>query len=114
MLAIEGALEDKTWINPPMKDIYFVHMLGTAQWARGLGVAKALLSPLLERAEREGMEVGLITHTPQNVSLELALFDFKVKYYQRYGFEVRETIKGKIRGVDTEYWSLSKMPSKRT
>jgi hypothetical protein len=69
----------------------------------------------MERVGREGVEIGLITHTEENVSRPcshecIAQFTAhtQVKYYERYGFRVRETMTDTIRGVPVYYWSMSK------
>jgi GNAT superfamily N-acetyltransferase len=54
--------------------MYFLHFLCTSDAARGKGVAHALLSPLLEMVGGDGVEIGLITHTEQNVSLIEGVF----------------------------------------
>jgi len=67
LTTIEDRLEKLTWGDKGLKDIYFLHFLCTSPAARGKGVGHKLLTPLMEKVAKEGTEIGLITHTPENV-----------------------------------------------
>ena len=55
---------------------YYLALLGTVPEARGRGVARALLAPVLRRCDAEGVPAALETSVPANVP-----------FYARFGFE---------------------------
>lgn len=58
---------------------YYLAAIGVVPEGQGQGIGSALMRPMLERADREGLHVWLDTHPEQNVRL-----------YERHGFEVSE------------------------
>ena len=56
---------------------WYVMVVGVAPAFQGLGYGRALLQPMLEQADRDGVPTYLETAQPTNVS-----------FYQRLGFEV--------------------------
>jgi ribosomal protein S18 acetylase RimI-like enzyme len=58
---------------------YYLAAIGVVPAAQGQGIGSALMRPMLERADREGLHVWLDTHPEQNVRL-----------YERHGFIVSE------------------------
>ena len=61
----------------PPGDHYYLAVLGTEPSAQGKGVGSALLAPVLERCDREGIGAYLESSKQQNVA-----------FYNRHGFEV--------------------------
>ena len=60
----------------PPEPHWYLGLLGTDPGRQRTGIARALLSPMLARADREGRPVFLETGMPQNLA-----------FYQRLGFE---------------------------
>lgn len=59
------------------KDAWYLDLLGVHPDAQGKGVGRLLLEPMLERIDRDGGDVVLVTYKRTNVD-----------YYRRFGFEV--------------------------
>ncbi len=60
---------------------WYLAAIGVAPEFQGQGIGSALMRPMLERADREGLHCWLDTHQEQNVRL-----------YERHGFEVSERV----------------------
>jgi GNAT superfamily N-acetyltransferase len=58
---------------------WYLAAIGVEPERQGQGIGSALMRPMLERADREGIHCWLDTHQDENVRL-----------YQRHGFEVSE------------------------
>ncbi|HYC56301.1 MAG TPA: GNAT family N-acetyltransferase [Candidatus Binatia bacterium] len=67
-------MEKQRAAQPPN---WYLTVLGTAPERQGSGVGGALLRPILERCDREGVAAYLESSDPANVT-----------YYRRFGFEV--------------------------
>ncbi|KAL1410674.1 hypothetical protein Q8F55_004693 [Vanrija albida] len=90
------SLEVKAWGPNGEKDIFYVAFLGTAPWAERKGLAGALLRQLFERAKTEGVEVGLITQTEDNMH-----------YYKKMGFHVVAEDDIMIRTTTGHFYAMS-------
>jgi len=60
---------------------WYLAAIGVVPERQGQGIASALMRPMLERADAEGMPCYLDTHLPQNVRL-----------YERHGFRIAEHV----------------------
>ncbi|MGI8792993.1 MAG: GNAT family N-acetyltransferase [Acidimicrobiales bacterium] len=67
--------------NHPIAPHYYLEMLGTRRDQQGKGVGTALIQPMLERCDREGLPAYLESSNPQNIP-----------FYARHGFERREEL----------------------
>lgn len=65
----------------PAEPHWYLAVLGTAPPAQGKGVGAALLAPILDRCDDEGIGAYLESSKPENVP-----------YYKRFGFEVQEEV----------------------
>jgi len=61
----------------PAEPHWYLGLLGTRPERQRTGIARALLEPMLARADREGIPVFLETGAPENVA-----------FYERFGFGV--------------------------
>lgn len=75
---------------------WYLDLLGVDPAAQGKGLGRQLLEVMLPRADRERMDVVLVTHKQSNLD-----------YYRRFGFEVSsdET----LRGIPTG-WTMRRRP----
>lgn len=60
----------------PEAEHYFLEALGTTQQMQGKGLGSALIRPMLDRCDTEGMPAYLESSNPQNIP-----------FYARHGFE---------------------------
>ncbi len=65
----------------PLEEHFYLSVLGTDPGRRGAGIGSALLQPVLERCDAEGVPAYLETATEGNVG-----------FYARHGFEVRRRL----------------------
>jgi GNAT superfamily N-acetyltransferase len=65
----------------PEEPHWYLAVLGTAPTAQGNGIGAALLAPILERCDGEGIGAYLESSKPENVP-----------YYERFGFVVHEEV----------------------
>lgn len=65
----------------PAEPHYYLAILGTEPSQQGNGIGAALMAPVLERCDKEGLGAYLESSKEQNVP-----------YYHRFGFEVTEEI----------------------
>lgn len=79
---------------------WYLDLLGVDPSAQGRGLGKALVAPMLARADQEGVPTVLVTHKEANLD-----------YYRRLGFEVvsDET----LRGIPTG-WTMRRVPAQRS
>lgn len=83
-----------------MPDRYwYLQMLGVAPAFQGQGYSSRLLTPMLARADREGLPVFLETQLKKNVTL-----------YEHFGFKLME--EGTITGSDVYSWAMVREPQK--
>lgn len=75
---------------------WYLDLLGVDPAAQGKGLGKQLVASMLERADREQMDVVLVTHKKANLD-----------YYRRLGFEV--TSDETLRGIPTG-WTMRRAP----
>ena len=75
-----GVLTTMEKLHPPDPPHWYLEFLGTAPNRRGQGVATAVLAPVLERADTEGVPAYLENSNEANLGL-----------YGRLGFEVTGT-----------------------
>lgn len=66
----------------PEEPHYYLAILGTEPALQGKGVGTALMAPVLEQCDRQGLGAYLESSKEQNVP-----------YYRRFGFEVTEEIR---------------------
>ena len=64
-------------VHPPAPH-YYLHTLGTRRVSQGHGVGSAVLAPMLDRCDREGVPAYLESSNPRNVA-----------FYARHGFETQ-------------------------
>ncbi len=76
---------------------FYLSVLGTDPAAQGRGVASALLRPVLDRCDAEGLPAYLETSTQRNVA-----------WYARHGFLVREHLA--LPGGAPPLWTLWREP----
>ena len=79
---------------------YYLYLLGVDPLARGQGLGRALLEPLLARADAEGRPCYLETQNPQNVAV-----------YGSVGFRV--VSEGAVPGRGLTVWALRREPNSR-
>jgi N-acetylglutamate synthase-like GNAT family acetyltransferase len=65
--------------HPKHEPHWFLSVLGVDPTAQGTGVGSALLAPVLERCDEQGLPAYLETTKPENVA-----------FYARHGFTVRD------------------------
>lgn len=65
----DDSMIEHAWPNN-FQDIYFVCYLGTGANAVGRGYGGTIMRRLLRQASGEGREVGLLTQTIENVSVD--------------------------------------------
>jgi GNAT superfamily N-acetyltransferase len=80
---------------------FYLALLGVVPEARGRGVARRLLSPVLRRADELGWTVALETHLESNVSL-----------YVRFGFELQSNERFAPDGP--QCFTMLRVPAQRT
>lgn len=91
--AMMGALSAIEKVHPKEPHLY-LEVLGTRRNRQGKGVGAAVMSPVLERCDREGLPAYLESSNPQNIP-----------FYARHGFEVRQEVDcGKGAPVCTTMW----------
>ncbi|GMK55474.1 hypothetical protein CspeluHIS016_0205300 [Cutaneotrichosporon spelunceum] len=81
-------------------DMYYISHLGVEAPARGRGIARALVSHVIDRAAAEGVPVCLLTMTEENEAL-----------YRRLGFVSHAYLEAEIRGVPTRWWAMKTVPA---
>lgn len=96
--AAMGALEDRHRHHAP-EDHFYLSALGVEPERQGEGVGTALLGPVLERCDREGVAAYLETATGRNVLL-----------YERLGFDVVEELT--LPGSDVHGWLMLRRPAR--
>ncbi len=78
----------------PEAEHYFLEALGTARQMQGKGLGSALIRPMLERCDAEGMPAYLESSNPQNIP-----------FYARHGFQpTGEIVVGKNAPTVTAMW----------
>jgi len=78
----------------PEPEHYFLEALGTTQQMQGKGLGSALIRPMLERCDAEGMPAYLESSNPQNIP-----------FYARHGFRsTGEIVVGKGAPTVTAMW----------
>ena len=65
----------------PREPHYYLETLGTRKAVQGKGLGSAVMSPMLERCDREGVPAYLESSNPRNIP-----------FYARHGFEVRDPV----------------------
>jgi ribosomal protein S18 acetylase RimI-like enzyme len=80
---------------------WYLWALGVAPDRQGRGIGGALLSPLLARADAEGMACYLETQTEENVS-----------FYERRGFDVLAADELPGQHVTVPMWYMAREPQK--
>lgn len=79
------------------KPFRYLAMLGIAPGHQGRGLGSALMRPMLERCDREGLPTWLETETERNVG-----------FYRGFGFEVaRELV---VPGLEVKLWGMKREP----
>jgi len=78
--ALQNKIHDRKWFRRYSRNAYYINWIAVAKECKGKGVFRRLLTPVLERCEREGMDVVLETFTESNVPI-----------YEHFGFELVET-----------------------
>jgi GNAT superfamily N-acetyltransferase len=78
-LAIGGGFDQLEKLHPAEAH-WYLYAVGTDPAHQGKGIGSALIRPILARCDEEGVPAWLEASRPDNVP-----------YYQRFGFEVRET-----------------------
>lgn len=71
----------------PTEPHYYLEFIGTDPQHQGKGFGRALMEPMVERADREGVGMYLENSKEQNLA-----------FYGRYGFEVRRTMQHRRNG----------------
>ena len=71
----------------PTDPHYYLEFVGTDPAHQGKGFGRALMEPMLERADREGVGMYLENSKEKNLA-----------FYGRYGFEVRRTMQHRRNG----------------
>lgn len=71
----------------PSEPHYYLEFIGTDPQHQGKGFGRALMEPMVERADREGVGMYLENSKEQNLA-----------FYGRYGFEVRRTMQHRRNG----------------
>ena len=79
---------------------WYLHYLGASPESQGRGLGSALLAPVLERCDREGLPAFLETSTPRARAL-----------YSRHGFEVSGRFD--LPGGGPPIWQMWREPSPR-
>jgi GNAT superfamily N-acetyltransferase len=80
----------------PSDEHWYLHILGVDPLCQRSGVGRAVIEPVLERCDSEGLPAYLVTQKPENVP-----------WYERSGFKVRDEIRV---GGTPPVWSLGRMP----
>ncbi|MCX6357497.1 MAG: GNAT family N-acetyltransferase [Candidatus Aureabacteria bacterium] len=84
----------------PRAPHYYLSLLAVAPGAQGKGIGGALLRPVLDRCDREGIPAYTATDTPLNV-----------RFYQQQGFGIRDEIPVPRGGFTM--WTLWREPGDR-
>lgn len=88
-----GALNAIEKVHPEPEH-YFLEAVGTARQMQGKGLGSALIRPMLERCDAEGMPAYLESSNPQNIP-----------FYARHGFQpTGEIVVGKGAPTVTAMW----------
>jgi len=80
----------------PSDEHWYLHILGVDPSCQRTGVGRAVIEPVLERCDSEGLPAYLVTQKPENVP-----------WYERSGFEVRDELR--VRG-SPPVWSMGRNP----
>lgn len=70
----------KPWYRKYIQNVYYIAQLAVDREAKGTGVFRNLLTPVLQQCEKKGMDVVLETFTKANVPI-----------YEHFGFQLVET-----------------------
>jgi GNAT superfamily N-acetyltransferase len=89
LMAVEAA-------HPP-GDHYYLAVLGTEQASQGKGVGSAVLAPVLEKCDREGLGAYLESSKESNIA-----------FYNRHGFEVTRELP--LPGGGPSVWLMWREP----
>ena len=81
----------------PRQPHWYLAVLGTQPESQGKGVGSALLQPVLQRCDREGLPAYLESSKEQNIP-----------FYRRHGFEVTGTID--LPGGGPKVWPMWREP----
>jgi ribosomal protein S18 acetylase RimI-like enzyme len=82
----------------PPGEHYYLAVLGTEQASQGKGVGSALLAPVLERCDREGIGAYLESSKEKNLA-----------FYARHGFEVTRELP-LLKGKGPSVWLMWREP----
>lgn len=82
----------------PREPHYYLQVLGVDPVKQGRGQGRALLEPMLAKADRQQVPVYLETAEPDNLG-----------YYQRFGFEVRQELD--LPSGAPHLWTMLRPPS---
>ncbi len=86
----------------PKEPHWYLATLGTAPERQGQGVGAALLQPVLDRADEDGMPAYLESSKERNVP-----------FYARFGFEVVEELHSKASGPPMwRMWREPRVPER--
>ena len=83
--------------HPKEPHHYYLLILAATQGNRGRGIGSALMQPVLERCDAEGVPAYLESANPQNQP-----------FYRRYGFEIREEMR--LPGGCPPIWGMWREP----
>jgi len=76
---------------------WYLAVLGVEPAMQGRGLGGALMRPVLEKADRQGLPCYLETATDVNVS-----------FYRNYGFET--VVEGEVPGTPLRFWTMLRGP----
>lgn len=77
---LQGKVHDRTWYRRHSRNAYYINWIAVARECRGSGVFRKLITPVIDRCRKEGLDIVLETFTASNVPI-----------YEHFGFELVET-----------------------
>ncbi|BEJ13979.1 hypothetical protein CspHIS471_0311530 [Cutaneotrichosporon sp. HIS471] len=81
-------------------ETYYVSFIGVAHWARGKGLAGAIIRHVLNRARADGRLVTLTTTTKGNIPM-----------YEKFGFKVIQTAEVTLSRTRLDIWAMDNAES---